>query len=372
MSKHPIDCRLAASALIGLGIALGPCAALADAPTMPKPVKLSDKPITIAFLLPENSNVRWDEMDRPAFIKMAKLTDPNVKLIVTNANGSPDTQLNQAQSAISNGATVLVVCPTDGKAAASIVSFAARNDVPVISYDRLIQDSKPAYYVSFNNHQVGVLQGKYIAAHTKPGGTIIMINGAATDPNAFDFKGGAMSVLQPLVDAGKLKIGYDVMTPQWSTENAFQEAQQALTKLDDKVDGVLAANDTTAAGSIRALQAVGLAGKIPVTGQDATNGGLTLILEGLQSMSVFKYVPEEAAASAQLAVAIATGTKPPVHLINAKVNNGKADIPAVLLKPLVVTADTLASSVIKSGYTKWSDICIDAAANSAACKSASN
>jgi D-xylose transport system substrate-binding protein len=370
MPKPAIDQRLAAAALFALGMTAVSGIAAADGPTMPTPLKISDKPITIAFLMPENSSPRYEQMDRPEFIKMVMIADPNAKLIVTNANSSPDTELNQAQSAISNGANVLVVDPVDSKAGAAIVNFAARNDVPVISYDRLIDDSKPAYYVSFDNHRVGALQGQYIAEHVAPGGTIIMINGAPTDSNGLTFREGALSVLKPLVDAGKLKIAYDVMTPDWTPENAFQETQQALTKLDNKVDGVLAANDGTASGAIRALQAVGLAGKIPVTGQDATNGGLTFILAGLQSMTVFKYVPEEAAAAAQLAVAVGTGTAPPANLVNAKVDNGKIEVPSVLLTPITVTSDNLADNVIKSGYAKWPDICIGPAAGSAACKSA--
>jgi D-xylose transport system substrate-binding protein len=373
MPTHHIERRLgAAAALVAAGLLAGTSLASAQAPAVPQPVKISDKPVTIAFLLPENSSPRYEQMDRPEFVKMVHVADPNVKLIVSNANSSPDTELNQAQSAISNGATVLVVDPVDGKAGASIVNFATRNNVPVISYDRLIQDSKPAYYVSFNNHQVGVLQGDYIAAHTTPGGTVIAINGAPTDPNAFDFRKGAMSVLEPLVKAGKLKIGYNVMTPDWTAENAFQETQQALTKLDNHVDGVLAANDTTASGAIRALQNVGLAGKVPVTGQDATNGGLTFILAGLQSMTVFKYVPAEAAAAAQLAVAVGTGTAAPAGLVNAKVNNGMIDVPSVLLTPIVVTADNLGDTVVNSGYTRWQDICIGAATSSDACKKAAN
>ena len=342
--------------------------AAAQTIAMPDVTQLSAKPVTIAFLMPENSSPRYEQVDRPEFTKMAKLADPNVNLIVSNANSDPATQLNQAQSAITNGANVLVVDPVDGKAGAAIVAYAKRNQVPVISYDRLIQDSEPAAYVSFDNVKVGELQGQYIADHTKPGGHIIMIGGAPTDPNAFDFRNGALSVLNPLIKAGKLKISYSVMTPDWSPENAFQETQQALTRLGNNVDAVLAANDGTASGAIRALQAVGLAGKIPVTGQDATNGGLTFILEGLQSMTVFKYVPEEAAAAAELAVAVATDTKPPAGLLNGKTNNKMIDVPSVLLKPLVVTKANIAGSVIKSGYTTWKAICVGPAAQGKICK----
>lgn len=359
-----IQCAaVAAIAAIGL-------AAPAHAATMtkPKPVKISSKKVTIAFLLPENSSPRYEQADRPWFIKMAHAADPNAKLIVSNANSSPDTEFNQAQSAISNGADVLVVDPVDGKAGASIVNFAARNHIKVISYDRLIQNSKPDYYVSFDNVQVGKLQGQYIADHIKQGGSIMMINGAPTDPNAFDFRKGAMSVLGPLFKSGKLKLAYTVMTPDWNPQNAFEESQQALTRLHNKVDGVVAANDGMASGAIRALQGVGLAGKVPVTGQDATNGGLTYILDGLQSMTVFKYVPQEAAAAAQLAVAVATGSNPPNGLVSSKTYNGLIKVPSVLLTPVVVTQKNIASTVISSGYTKWSDICVGAAKQAEACQ----
>ncbi|GAN82084.1 sugar ABC transporter substrate-binding protein [Acidocella aminolytica] len=342
--------------------------AMAQTVSPPQVSQISTKKVTVAFLLPENSSPRYEQVDRPEFTKMAKMADPNVKLIITNANSNPSTQLNQAQSAITNGADVLVVDPVDGKAGAAIVAYAARNHVPVISYDRLIQDSKPAGYVSFNNTKVGELQGQYIADHVKPGGSIIMINGAPTDPNAFDFRNGALSVLKPLVEAGKLKISYTVMTPNWSPENAFQETQQALTRLNNKVDGVLAANDGTASGAIRALQAVGLAGKVPVTGQDATNGGLTFILEGLQSMTVFKYVPDEAAAAAKFAVSLAATGKVPADLVNAKVNNGKIEVPSVLLTPIVVTAANMKNAVIDSGYASLSSICVGDAKKASLCQ----
>lgn len=354
-------------AAISLALASG-MPAFAQSIAAPNVKQVSTKTITIAFLLPENSSPRYEQMDRPEFSKMVKALDPDAKLIITNANSSPSTQLNQAQSAITNGAQVLVVDPVDGKAGAAIVAYAHRNHVPVLSYDRLIQDSKPAGYVSFNNTKVGELQGQFIADHVKPGSSIIMINGAPTDPNAFDFRNGAMSVLGPLVKAGKLKISYSIMTPNWSPQNAFQETQQALTRLNNNVDGVLAANDGTASGAIRALQAVGLAGKIPVTGQDATDGGLTYILEGLQSMTVFKYIPDEAAAAAKFAVGLALDGKAPADLVNAHVYNGAIKVPSVLLTPLVVTAANMDDAVVKSGYAKLSAICVGDATKAPLCQ----
>lgn len=355
-------------AAMSLALATVASPAMAQSLSAPDVQQVSTKSITIAFLLPENSSPRYEQMDRPEFTKMVKALDPNATLIITNANSNPSTQLNQAQSAITNGAQVLVVDPVDGKAGAGIVAYANRNHVPVLSYDRLIQDSKPAGYVSFDNTKVGELQGQYMADHVVPGGSIIMINGAPTDPNAFDFRAGAMSVLAPLVKAGKIKISYTVMTPDWSPENAFQETQQALTRLNNRVDGVLAANDGTASGAIRALQGVGLAGKVPVTGQDATNGGLTYILEGLQSMTVFKYVPDEAAAAAQFAVNLAIDGTPPAGLVNAHVDNGMIKVPSVLLTPIVVTAQNMADTVVKSGYATLGSICVGEATKAPLCQ----
>jgi D-xylose transport system substrate-binding protein len=360
--KH--SCLLLSTAL-SLGVASH---AMAQTISVPTVTQISNKPVTIAFLLPENSSPRYEQVDRPEFIKFVAIADPAAHVIVTNANSSPDTELNQAQSAITNGANVLVVDPVDGNAGGAIVAYATRNNVPVISYDRLIQNSAPAGYISFDNKKVGELQGQYIADHTKPSGTIIVIGGAPTDPNAFDFRSGALSVINPLVAAGKFKIGYNVMTPEWSPENAFQETQQALTQLNNNVDAVLSANDGVASGAVRALQAVGLAGKVPVTGQDATNGGLTYILEGQQSMTVFKYVPQEAAVAAEFAVAEAVNGTPPANLVNAHVNNGKTDVPSVLLTPVVVTAANIDNTVIKSGYTTLSAICVGEAASAPACK----
>lgn len=326
------------------------------------------KSFTVALLLPEYTVSRWRKVDEPSFIKDVKADDPNVTVKTFNAGSSASTQQSQAESAITDGAKVLVVIPVDGVAAAQIVRNADQSNVKVVSYDRLIQNSDPAYYVSFNNVKVGELQGKYIADHTKKGGTIVMINGSPTDPNATMFKQGALNILQPLFDNGTFKLGYSTMTPNWNPSNALNEMQQALTKLNDKVDGVLAANDGTAGGDIKALTAVGLAGKVPVTGQDATNAGLSRIIEGIQSMTVYKNVRLEASAAAKLAVHLGTGAPLPSGFVNGKVNNGQADIPSVLATPIAVTKDNIASTVIKDGYTTWANICVGNAANQPLCK----
>lgn len=311
----------------------------------------------VALLLPDTtSSARYETQDKPDFEAGVKSLDPSIQVLYENAQGSASTQQQQAESAITNGATVLVLDPVDSKAAATIVTQAAAQGVKVISYDRMISNSPVAYYVSFDNVKVGELQGQYIADHTKKGGTVVMINGAQTDNNGLMFAQGAHKILDPLFANGTLKKGYESYTPNWDPANGLREMEQALTKLNNHVDGVLSANDGLAGSIIQALKAQGLAGKVPVTGQDATNAGLHDIMLGLQSMTVYKAVPKEAQAAAQLAVDLVTGQKPDASLVNGSVNNGSIDVPAVLLQPLVVTKSNIQDTVIKDGFTTMDKI----------------
>lgn len=312
--------------------------------------------VKIAFLMPEtNSSPRWESQDRPDFIAAVKKLDPNATVLYSNAQGSQATEQQQAESALTNGAKVLVLTPVDGVAAASIVAEAAKAGVPVISYDRLILNSKLPYYVSFNNVEVGRLQGEYIAKHTKKGGTVVMLNGARTDNNALLFAKGAHQILDPLFKSGKLKLGYEQYTPNWDPANGLTEMQQALTKLNNKVDAVLAANDNLGGAAAQALAAQKIKG-IPVTGQDATDAGLNRIYEqGTQSMTVYKAINKEANAAAQLAVDLVSGKKPK-GLVNGYTYNQMEKVPSVLLTPVAVTKANIASTVIKDKFTTWAKI----------------
>lgn len=312
---------------------------------------------TIALLLPDTtSSARYETQDKPDFEAGVKKLDPNATVSYENAQGSATTQQQQAESAMTNGAKVLVLDPVDSKAAATIVSEAAQQGVKVISYDRMISNANVDYYVSFDNEKVGELQGQYIADHTKKGGTIFFINGAQTDNNALAFKAGAHKILDPLIQNGTFKLGYETFTPNWDPANGLREMEQALTSSNNKVDGVLVANDGLAGSVITALKAQGLAGKVPVTGQDATNAGLHDIMLGLQSMTVYKAVPKEAEAAAELAVDLLNGATPDPSLVNGSVNNGTKDVPAVLLNPVVVTKDNIQSTVIADGFTTMDQI----------------
>ena len=320
--------------------------------------------LKIAFLMPCSTCAdRFENQDKPLFIKAVHDIDPNIAVIANNAQGSSATQLSQAESALTNGANVIVVSPFDEAAGAAIVAKASAQHVPVVSYDGLVTGAKPDYYVSFQNEKVGELQAQYLADHVKDGGVIVMINGSQDIAPGRDFKAGAHKVLDPLFQSGKLKLGFEADTQAFDTSKAQAETEQALTKLNDQVDGVLVANDGMAGGVITALTARKLNGKVLVTGQDASDAGLQRILSGDQSMTVYKAIKDEAEAAAKIAVALAKGDKSGADAVaTTTVNNGVADVPSVLLTPIVVTRDNIFSTVIADGFTTKDKICVGPAA----------
>ena len=315
----------------------------------------------IALLLPETKTARYEADDLPMF--KAELTKDGYdvsNMIYSNANQDASAQQQQAEAALTNGAKVLVLDPVDSAAAAAIADAAAQQNVPVISYDRLITGSKNVnYYISFDNVQVGKLQATALmtalSSVTNP--TIVMINGSPTDHNASLFKQGAHSVFDPLVTAGKLTIAKEYDTPDWSPDQAQTEMTQALTALNNKVDGVYAANDGTAGGAFAAMKAAGITTFPPLTGQDAQVDGIQRIISGEQYMTVYKAFLPEANAAADLAYDLATGTAVPSTMVTGTTNNGSVDVPSILLTPVAVTKDNVESTVIADGFWKVSDVC---------------
>jgi D-xylose transport system substrate-binding protein len=311
----------------------------------------------IAILLPETKTARYESQDLPNF--KAKLTalgfDVGNNLIYSNANQDASAQQQQAEAALTNGAKVLVLDPVDSAAAAAIADAAKAKGVSVISYDRLITGTANVdYYLSFDNEQVGKLQGQSLltALNGKTNAQVVMINGSPTDNNATLFKAGAHSVLD-----GKVTIAKEYDTPDWSPDKAQVEMTQALTALGNNVDGVLAANDGTAGGAIAAMKAAGITSLPPVTGQDAELAGIQRILAGEQYMTVYKAIKAEAAAAATLAFDLASGKTPEASMVNGKVNNGSVDVPSVLLVPVAVTKDNVASTVVADGFWTAAQIC---------------
>jgi D-xylose transport system substrate-binding protein len=312
----------------------------------------------IALLLPESKTARYESQDRPNFERKLKELCADCEIIYSNADQDAAKQQQQAEAALTQGANVLVLDPVDGASAGSIVARAKQSKVPVISYDRLILDTDLDYYISFDNEQVGKLQGTALVDKLKEdgkSGSIVMINGAPTDNNAKLFKQGAHSV----IDDSGLKVAKEYDTPDWSPDKAQSEMEQAITAVGKNgFVGVYAANDGTAGGAIAAMKSNGVdPKKIPITGQDAELAGIQRIVAGEQYMTVYKAIKAEAEAAAQLAYDLSQGKTPDAATVNGKTDNGKMEVPSVLLKPVSVTVDNINDTIIKDGFWKASEIC---------------
>ncbi|HEY5548587.1 MAG TPA: sugar ABC transporter substrate-binding protein [Coriobacteriia bacterium] len=307
--------------------------------------------IKIALLLPETKTARYETQDRPLFEAKVKELAPDAEILYSNANQDATEQQSQADAALTNGAQVLVLDPVDSASAASIVAKAKLKNVPVISYDRLILNAEVDYYVSFDNEKVGTLQGQAlldkITKDGNAGKTIVMINGSPTDNNATLFKKGAHSILD-----GKVKIGAEYDTPDWSPDKAQTEMDQAIIKLGNNgFVAVYCANDGTCGGAIAAMKGAGIdPKKRPSTGQDAELAGIQRVLLGEQYMTIYKAIKAEANTAAELAVALAKGSGVPSSMTLSKVNNGKIDVPSVLLNPVAVTKETIKDTVVADGF----------------------
>ena len=307
--------------------------------------------IKIALLLPETKTARYETQDRPLFEAKVKELAPDAEILYSNANQDATEQQSQADAALTNGAQVLVLDPVDSASAASIVAKAKLKNVPVISYDRLILNAEVDYYVSFDNEKVGTLQGQAlldkITKDGNAGKTIVMINGSPTDNNATLFKKGAHSILD-----GKVKIGAEYDTPDWSPDKAQTEMDQAIIKLGKNgFVAVYCANDGTCGGAIAAMKGAGIdPKKRPSTGQDAELAGIQRVLLGEQYMTIYKAIKAEANTAAELAVALAKGSGVPSSMTLSKVNNGKIDVPSVLLNPVAVTKETIKDTVVADGF----------------------
>jgi D-xylose transport system substrate-binding protein len=319
----------------------------------------------IAFLLPENQTARYESSDRPLFEADVKKLCSSCSIIYSNAAQDAAKQQSQAEAAIAQGAKVIVLDPVDGAAAAAIVNSANAKKIPVISYDRLLLNSKPDYYVEFDSPSVGKIQATALVDKLKKdgkSGSIVMINGAPTDNNAKLFKQGAHSV----IDKSGFKVAKEYDTPDWTPAKAQTEMDQAISALGKTgFVGVYAANDGTAGGAIAAMKGAGITpSSKPTTGQDAELAGIQRILIGDQYMTVYKPIKPLAATAAKWAVDLLNGKKPTDT--NTTENNGKVDVPTLKIAVKPVTADTVKSTVVADKYWTPAQICTSAYA--AACK----
>jgi D-xylose transport system substrate-binding protein len=325
----------------------------------------------IALLLPETKTTRYEAQDRPNFERRVKELCPDCKVIYSNADQDPAKQQDQAESAITNGAKVIVISAVDVKSASSIAARAKQSQVGMISYGRLISDADLDYYVSIDPFKVGQQQGESLLKALKDKGkakpSVVMINGAPTDSNAGPYKKGAHNIL----DAAGVKVVKEYDTPDWSPDKAQQEMEQAITAVgNDGFDGVYVANDGMASGAIAALKGAKIdPASRPVTGQDAELAAVQRILVGEQLMTVYQPIKKIAETSAELAVDMVNGkTAEAAAIAKSKVDNGHEQVPSVLLDTIVVTKDNIKDTVVAEGFLKADQICSGPAA--AACAQA--
>lgn len=319
----------------------------------------------VGILLPESdSSARYEAYDRPLLEKEIKQAIQGVTIQYANANNNADTQQNQAEAVLTKGACILVVDPQDSDKASVIVQRAKASKVPVIAYDRLIQDPDTAFYVSFNNTRVGELQGQYIveqfrkgAFSLKPGANLAMINGAQTDNNALQFREGVLTALQPLIGSKKINLVFDQYTPNWDSARAQSSMEEILAQQNNNVQIAYVANDGLANRVIAALRAQNLDGRVLVTGQDATVTGIQNILTGDQAMTVYKPIAKEARVTAKLVAALSNGTDPGA-LVNAQIAlKSGGQLASVLLDPISVDKSNIQKTVIADGYLTREQIC---------------
>jgi D-xylose transport system substrate-binding protein len=296
---------------------------------------------------------RWAKFDEPAIKKAVE--DAGGKYISNDAKSSAETQANNVDNLISQGANVLIVLAQDGTAIKPSVSKAIENGVPVIAYDRLIEDPK-ALYVTFDNVTVGKMQAEAISKAV-PKGNYVIIKGNKADANADFLRSGMDQVIKSAVDSGDIKIVGETYTDNWDPSKAQTEMEQFLTANNNKVDAVLSENDGMAGGVVAALQGQGLAGKVPVSGQDGDQAALNRVALGTQTVDVWKDArllgKTAGEAAAQLCkdkdVTKVSGTAP-------FKSPGGNDLTSILLTPQPITKDNL-NVVIDAGWTTKENVC---------------
>jgi D-xylose transport system substrate-binding protein len=305
-------------------------------------------------LMPDTkTSVRWEQFDKPFLQKAFKAA--GVAARVVNAQGDPQKQKSQADQCIADGAKVLIIAPIDSGSAAAIEKAALKKGVKSIDYDRQVEGGAAVLYASFDGHTVGVLQGKGVAnaLKSKKGAIVASLWGGEEDANSFLFKGGVDQVLNPLYKSGALKKGPQQFVPGWDNQKAGTIFEQMLVKTGNKIDGVAAANDGLANAVVVALKAHKLK-PIPLSGQDATTQGVQNIISGWQTMTVFKDVRKLATATAQAAIKIVKGQKPPTT--GTVKTKGRSVEPAYLIPPQSITKANW-KLLITGGFLKRGDIC---------------
>ena len=302
-----------------------------------------EKPV-IGFSIDDLRVERWAR-DRDYFIEAAKQLGAEVS--VQSADGDTAKQVSQIENLISQKVDALVIVPKDQSTLSNVLKEAKKAGIKVVSYDRLIKSPNVDVYISFDNERVGFMQGEALMKAMPNGGNVYVLTGDPGDNNAKLFRAGAMKAMEPTIKSGKIKILGEQAVKDWLPSNALSIAENVLTKHQNKIDGFLGPNDGTAGGIIQALAGQKLAGKVPVTGQDAELAACKRILAGTQTMTVYKSLRLIATEAAKVSVALIKGEK-----VNYKAEKAEGGIPQILLDPIVITKENMDTLVKDNFYTK--------------------
>ncbi len=310
--------------------------------------KKGEKKILIGLSLDTLAVERW-QRDADMFRKRAE--ELGAKVLIQSANGDSRVQNEQAENLITRGVRVLVVVPQNAETFAVIVESAHRQKPPVkvIGYDRIIRNCDLDLYISFDNEKVGELQAEYLVRRV-PKGNYFLLGGAPTDENSKQLRKGQLKVLQPHFDRGDIKQAGNQWCTDWQPIEALRHTENILTRWNNEIHAVVASNDGTAGGAVQALAAQRLTGKVAVSGQDADLAACQRIVEGTQTMTVYKPIKTLAYKAAEIAVAMAKGKE--YDRPTRTLFNGKKEVPSVLLTPVPVDKDNIYEAVIKDGYHK--------------------
>jgi len=313
----------------------------------------TDQPMMLIGFSMDTLKEERFQRDRDMFVGRAR--ELGAEVLVQSANSDDARQISDVQTLISRNVNALVIMPHNGAAMAKAVEMAHEAGLPVLAYDRLITGCDLDLYISFDNVKVGELQAQFLVDHLPSRGKmrLVRLYGSKTDHNAVLFKQGQDRVLTPFIESGKIEVIHEDWVQDWKPENAKKIVNAAITKQGAAFDAILASNDGTAGGAIQALKEEGIAGKILVTGQDAELTACQRIVNGTQAMTIYKPLTRCARAAADLAAKLARG-KP--IIARSALDNGKVQVPSILVDVVLVTKDNMMESVVKDGFHPFDEI----------------
>lgn len=304
--------------------------------------------IKIGFSMATFQEERW-QRDRDIFVAKAKELGADV--IVQTANNNNDDQVNQVKYLLDQDVDILLIVPHDAEKASVAVQLAKKAGKKVISYDRLVKNANADLYISFDNVKVGEMMTEYLTRKV-PAGNYVIINGAKTDNNSYMFNEGYKNILKSFIDKGAINVISEIWAEDWRPEDSFKCVERVLQN-GNKIDAIIAANDSLAGAAIQALAEQRLAGKVEVSGHDADLSGCQRVAEGTQLMTVYKPIEKIAQKAAEIAIKMAKGESIET---TSTISDGKYTIPYYIIQPIPVTGLNLKQTVIKDGFHRLEDV----------------